>query len=197
MGKTIGLVAVGVLASVVALGGALPAAAQDDATDEQRQGSVQGAQENVQGAGVCGTSGWVYRPGVVEVNGFMPIGVTQANRNGTASPAQVTFSSTASGTMSASADGSLSVDLSAKLASINTALGTSLTMSMTAEFGTTIEITVPPGQVGYGEFGIWNSYVTGEELHIQAIGPVCNIIDRKSAGVLAPYRSGWNTWTGN
>lgn len=187
MRKKIGLFAAGVLASVVAFGGALPAAAQDDTIDEQTR-------EDVQGSGVC-SSGWRYWPGAIEMDGFLPVGPLQANHNGTASPATVTFTSTQSATVTASADGSLSVDLSVKLATINAALGTTLTLSATAEIGNSIQITVPAGQYGYGEYGIWSNYITGEEQYWQGIGTVCNITERRTAGVLAPYRVGWNTWT--
>lgn len=182
--------AVVALTGSIALGGGSAAFAQDSTVDDE---SSTETTEGVQG--VC-SSGWLYMPGAVETDGFLPVGGFHANYNGTEAPALVTFTSDASATLGAAVDGSVNVGIDGKIASASAAFGVNYQISMTASIGNQIQITVPPGQYGYGEFGIWSQYVKGEEVHMQGIGPVCNVVERRSAGLKAPYRAGWNTWTG-
>lgn len=180
-----GMIASGIVAVLFVLSGAAPALAAEGATDETETDSARG---------VC-SSGWRWIPLEREVDAKMLVGNTQANFNGTDAPAEMTFTSTVSGTFTASVDGSFEVGMDAKIASASAIFGTTFAASLTASIGNSITITVPAQSWGYGEYGIWNSYIMGEEFYQQGVGQVCNISQQTPAGLLAPFRAGWDTWT--
>jgi len=183
--KKLGLFAAVVVATILSVGGTAPAFASDNVVDDESSNSVQN---------VC-SSGWKWLILEKEYDGKMLIGATQANFNGTASPAQATFTSTASGTFTATVHGSSNLGIDAKLASASTTFGASFSGSLTASLGNSITITVPPQSWGMAEYGIWTSYVRGEEQYWQGIGTVCNITQTNNSWLYAPFRAGWDTWT--
>lgn len=188
MRKTYSLLSAGVIVAVLSLSGVVPAAADDqDKVDEPA------TQSNP--VGTCG-NGWLWFPQERVFDGKLMIGPTQFSANGTNAPAKATFTSTVSGTFTAMLDGGTEIGLDAKLAQASAKFGASFQASMTAAVGNSIEVTVPPGATAYAEYGIWNSYIKGEEQHWVGLGPACNVVEKRSAGMQAPFRAGWDTSIG-
>lgn len=142
-------------------------------------------------SGAC-SAGWYYSPTGRGADTHSKIGPTQSDYNGTASNATVTFTATTSGTVSTSVSGGTNVGLSVKVASISSNYGISASASMSVTVGNQIQIIVPPGHSGNGDWGAWRAYVTGIERYYSS---TCAVTSSHSTTVYSPYKRGWRTWT--
>ncbi len=114
--------------------------------------------------------------------------------NGTSSNATATFTATVQGSVNVAVNTSATVDTSVIVAGVNATLGITVTTSIQTSIGHGINITVPPHQAGYGQYGVYRKVTDGHYYNLQSD---CQTgVDDGTVRADSPWYPNWNTWTG-
>ncbi len=117
--------------------------------------------------------------------------VTDSEQAGNNSGRDATFTLTAerSTTVMVSADTGVEADLGAIVQGVRAHLNVSVSTSVTASIGNTTTITIPPGETGYGDYGVFVQLASG---HLY--GPNCGQDYGAHVTSRIPIRAGWCVW---
>jgi hypothetical protein len=139
------------------------------------------------------TPGWRYASVSIVKQAHVPTTDLYRNRNGTGSSAKVTFTAQETGTVGMSVSIGAKANAGVILASAETSLNIDFSASMSTTIGNSIQITVPAGWYGYGQYGVWRTQVKG--IYYYLLSSCAKGTFYGTVYAWLPRSRGWNTWT--